>query len=165
MTALAWGCDPYFLDRSVGDAALVAGAGTVGLDLLPVAGSLGTSLWEWAEFWRTLSQSRARLRPVTLSNLLTAAGTTVSSPRGQARALHDPRRTIRATVGETETGAWVAGITSVAVGKRWTFALFLREGSARHATARCAHLLQETLRTFRQSTRERGGEPWLDLRE
>lgn len=161
LNAFAWGCDTYFRDRSIPDATLATRSGPIGLQVRTEDGVLGASLLEWAEFWRELGRSRLRLRPATISHALAAAGTCVSSPRGLARALHDPRGVVRAAVGETPRGAWVTGTAVVPGGRRWAFAFFLRDGSASLATARCAHLLQETVRTARQSTRERGGEPWM----
>ena len=49
--------------------------------------------------------------------------------------------------------------------EHWAFAFFLRDGTVSLATARCAHLLQETIRRVRGSTSERGGTPWSGVRD
>lgn len=152
VNALAWGCETYA--RELPEGSLSGAARSVGLD------AEGVPLRTWTRFWRRADRAELRVRTSTLSNLLAAAATAVSSPRGVARALHDPRRASRAIVGEWPEGAWVAGVTSLVGGRRWAFALLMREGTANLATARCAHLLDETKRTFRAATRERGGEPW-----
>ena len=66
-------------------------------------------------------------------------------------------------MGEAERGSWVTGVTTLPGGRRWAFALFVPGGAANLATTRCAHLLDETKRTFRATTRERGGDPWSEF--
>ena len=92
-----------------------------------------------------------------------AAATAVSSPRGTLRALHEPRWSVHAISGEAAGGAWVSGTAVLPGGRKWAFALFLRSGSESLAATRCAHLLDETRRAFRESSRARGGEPWSDM--
>ncbi|MBZ0269534.1 hypothetical protein K8I85_15375, partial [bacterium] len=69
----------------------------------------------------------------------------------------------RAISGEAAGGAWVTGTSTLPGGRRWAFALFVRSGSESLAATRCAHLLDETRRTFRGSSRARGGEPWSEV--
>ena len=84
----------------------------------------------------------------------------MTSPRGVARSLDRPRLGARAQAGAAAEGAWVAGIWRASTERRWAFALYVRGGTTALATARCAHLLTETQRVVRNSSYERGGEPW-----
>jgi hypothetical protein len=155
--ALAWGCSTYFAHLDVDDRSVARTAAAVGLD----AG--GTTLRAWARFWRRAERSELHVRARTLTQLMAAAALSVSSPRGIARTLYDPRNATRAIVGRTDSGAWVTGVQSVPGGRRWAFALFLPGGTPSLAVTRAAHLLDETLRTYRESTRARGGLPWREL--
>jgi hypothetical protein len=159
VNALAWGCDTYAASLPPVTEQVRRVARSMGLDVD------SSTLEDWTGFWRRADRARLPLRAETTAHLLATATTTISSPRGVARPLHDPRRVGRAFVGEAAEGSWVTGVTTLPGGRRWAFALFVPGGTARLAVARCAHLLAETKRTFRAATRERGGKPWSDLEE
>ncbi|MEZ5063720.1 MAG: hypothetical protein R3B81_03245 [bacterium] len=159
--ALGWSCDSYFHDLE---------------DRVPTRAIIERAVnWGWSDatesppaarveqvtaLWRALARASLRVKPRTITEVLGGAGTAVKSPRGVARALGSPHRGARALAANAGDGAWVAGVTQIAEGRRWAFALFLRSGNANLAAARCAHLLDETERAFRTSSRERGGEAW-----
>ncbi len=157
VNALAWGCTTYADRIPSADPAIASAARAVGLN------ADGISLRAWTRFWRRADRAQLKVRTRTLTNLLAVAGTTVSSPRGLARALHDGRSSTRAFVGESADGAWVAGVTTLPGGRRWAFALFLRGATPSLAGARCAEMIQVTKRAFRRSTKERGGGPWREI--
>lgn len=159
VNALAWGCDTYFAHLDVDRAAVDRAAAGVGL------AAAGPTLRAWTRFWRRSERSELHLRSETLSQLLAAAALSVSSPRGLARSLYDSRHGARAIVGSSEAGSWVAGVATVAGGRRWAFALFLPGGNTNLAVTRCAHLLEETRRTYRRSTSVRGGDPWREIED
>jgi len=157
LNGLAWGCDTYARSLPGDDGDVAREASETGLD------ASGTTLRAWTRFWRRAERLELRVRGGTLSNLVGAATTAVASPRGTLRALHESRWNTRAISGETAGGAWVAGISTLPGGRRWAFALFVRSGSESLAASRCANLLEETRRTFRGSSRARGGEPWSEV--
>lgn len=153
---LAWGCDTYARALPRGEWETAHAASEAGLD------AAGVTLRAWTRFWRRADRAELRVRGTTLTNLTGAAAAAVSSPRGTLRALYEPRWSVHAMSGETGGGAWVCGSASLPGGRKWAFALFLRSGSESLAATRCAHLLDETRRTFRESSRARGGEPWSE---
>ncbi|MGH2569724.1 MAG: hypothetical protein ACRDGR_00770, partial [bacterium] len=104
-------------------------------------------------------------RALTAPTLLAAAGTAVTSPRGSAHSLYDPAASARAFTGAGGSGAWVTGTFRADERHSWIFALFVRGGTAPLATVRARALLEETLRVYRTSTAERGGEPLPPLDE
>lgn len=158
VTGLAWECDTWFATLDVDSARVRDTVSALGL--VTDDGREAATLRQWTDFWRTLTGGGSGLRATTISSLQAAAGTAVTSPRGTARTLNDPRFAIRAIPGTGDDGAWVAGVAWVPGGRRWAFALHLRDGGLALATARANHLLDETLRAYRHSARERGGEPW-----
>jgi len=162
VSAAAWSCDTFFLelrDRLSPDSlrgwSIRAGF-TPGAD----GSDAGATVEQMAGFWRSLGRGRLSITESTLSELLAAAGVSVTSPRGVARSLDRPRLGARAQAGAAAEGAWVAGIWRASTERRWAFALYVRGGTTALATARCAHLLTETQRVVRNSSYERGGEPW-----
>jgi len=162
VSALAWSCETFFVELQrrlapevVGDWTIRSGFPAGEHDEEPEA-----TVEQMTEFWRAAGRARLPIRESTLSELLAAAGISVRSPRGVARALDRPRHGARAIAGAAGTGAWVAGIWRASEERRWAFALYLRDGTTALATARCAHLLDETERVVRSSSRERGGDPW-----
>lgn len=157
--ALAVGCDSWFADaarrvaaREVADRAVRAGFSRAAEE----EGGWACTTREWTSFWRKLGADRLGLRATTTATLLSAAGLCVSSPRGLARPLHDPDRRIRAVAGASGAGAWVTGTLRKGPEARWTFALFVPEGTVPLAVARAASLLDETLRRRERATAERG---------
>ncbi len=155
VTALAWECDTALADLPEGNV-VAAQAEALGLR----SGDDACSPAEWAAFWTSLGRGGSGLAPGTISYFQAAAGIAVTSPRGTVRSLHDPRLSVRAVAGENDGGAWVSGLAWVPGGRRWAFALHVPEATLALATARADHLLDETVRAYRLSTRERGGEPW-----
>jgi len=168
--ALAFSCDTWIRHarEAVPPADIVRHAKRLGFTP-PAADSLVPdrerpgSAWlvtarEWTDFWRGVQQGRPALGTSTTSTLLTAAGLAVSSPRGVARALHDPANRVRVLVGGDEEGCWVTGTFRRRGPLRWVFALYVRGGSPALATARAGFLLDETVRAYEHSTSERGGE-------
>jgi hypothetical protein len=158
--ALAWGCDTWWgvNGRRVPAAARGLHARAVGLVDADAGPADASSVADWVSFWRRLLHEDLHLAPNTSTQLLAAAGMSVSSPRGAARALHDPRRRTRAFVGGGPDGAWVVGSREV-LGRVWVFALYLPGGSPALATSRADALLEETRRIARRSTALRGGVP------
>ncbi|MFN8177177.1 MAG: hypothetical protein U0167_04585 [bacterium] len=156
--ALAWGCDTWWGAQGsrVPRASFVRHARAIGF--APTDSANASSLAAWVSFWRRLLHEDLHLAPNTSTQLLAAAGMSVSSPRGAARALDDPRRRTRAFVGGGPEGAWVVGSREV-LGRVWVFALFLPGGSPALAVARTDALLEETRDIARRSTAQRGGMP------
>jgi hypothetical protein len=176
LDAFALGCDAYFrvARARVGGAAIAKHADRVGFGgSRPSARAIDDAIdfpgpgWsvtarQWVGFWRRLAAGNVGERITTSSTLLAAAGISVSSPRGAARSLSNPRRRVRALAGGGPDGAWVTGVAQSYGAREWAFALFLPDGGAPLASARADHLLRETLRVFGSSTFDRGGEPLPD---
>ena len=172
VTALAISCDSWFVhNRShVSGEALRRHAERLGFGTgLPSAAALETdadfpppdwrvSARQWVDFWRALPTGKSTKRVTTASTLLAAGAAAVSSPRGVARTLADPTRLVRASVGETPAGAWVAGTRAVRGEHPWAFALWVRGASANLAVTRADHLLRETIRVWKSSTQRRAAE-------
>jgi hypothetical protein len=157
LEGLAWGCDTWFAaaQAAVSSEAWRSRARSLGLS---ADGDAVAGVQECASFWRRLERDELGLRPGTTTALLGAAGTAVSSPRGIARALHDPRHRTRAIAVAAGESAWVLGSREI-LGRPWVFALHLPRGTPPLAAARAAQLLEETRRIARRSTSERGGSP------
>ena len=172
--ALAYSCDTYFREAvsRVPATSLTREARRAGFERRPRTPTGGDEFdpdWdatarEWVEFWSRLTRGDFAGRSSATSTLLAAATLAVSSPRGTARALYDPRHRAGAITGSTSEGVWVTGSYS-AHGFSWVFALFVREGTDTLGAARAARLLEETLRVFQSSTYERGGFPLPPLDE
>ncbi len=165
VTALAWECDTFFADIPRDEKTLREIAESIQLDLADEDGPPAATLREWTQLWRRFGLRRTGLRHQTVSQLMAAAGASVTSPRGVTRTLHDPARSVRAILGGDDGGAWVAGLASLQRKRRWAFALYVPGASPALATARCGHLLDETIRAYRLSTFERGGDPWTGGRD
>lgn len=168
---LAFSCDAWFrrARELVPPEAVVRQGKRIGFRP-PAAESLGPdrerpgSAWrvtarEWTDFWRGAQRGALGLRTAAASTVMVAGGLSVASPRGVARALHDPAHRVRVIVGGDEEGNWVTGTLQRRGPIRWVFALYVRGGSPALATARAALLLEETLDAYEQATSERGGEP------
>jgi len=173
LESLALGCDTYFREARavVSGAAIAAHAdragfggshpGAAAIDRAHDFPGPGWSVTarQWTGFWRRLTKGHMGERFDTPITLLATAGIAVSSPRGMAQSLADPRRRVRALAGQGPDGSWATGLIEVWGDREWAFALFLPGGTAPLAAQRADHLLHETLRVFRKSTFERGGEP------
>lgn len=157
--AIAWGCDAWYGAHrdDVSDDARERHARAAGL-VAAGAETGRSSVAEWVAFVRRLTRDDLGLATETSTRLLAAAGTAVSSPRGSARILHDPRRRTRALAAGGPEGAWAIGSRQV-LGREWIFALFVPDGTPALAASRAAQLLEETRRIARRSTAERGGMP------
>ncbi len=158
MEGLAFGCDRWAADAQarVGAAALRARAVSLGLG--DVAPGAGASPHAWAEVWRALTSDRLGLRTATTTAILASAGLAVTSPRGAARTLHDPRRRTRALVFAGTGGCWVLGSRTV-LSREWVFALHMPGAVPALAAARAARLVEDTRDVARRSSAERGGRP------
>ncbi len=169
VSAFAYSCDTWFRQArgEVDAAALRAHAGRAGFEVgLPPEGSFVDSAgfpppdWtvtarQWVDFWTSFPRGRMTRRTAATSTLLAATATTVSSPRGVGRALADPSRLVRAVIGETEDGAWVVGTRRVRGTPAWSYALYMHGGTGPLAASRADHLLRETIRAWRHSTKRR----------
>jgi hypothetical protein len=159
LAALATGCDTWFLraaDR-VPAAAVAERAIALGFARAPAAeGGWAATAGDWTDFWRGLATGRTDVGPAEAATLLAAAGLCVSSPRGLARPLHDPRHGVRAVAGSAPGGAWVTGLVRRADDVDWAFALWVPDGSVPLAVARTSSLLEETLRRRENAAAERG---------
>lgn len=169
LDALAVSCDPWFreVESRLARDALEERARALGFaarsDASPAA-------WEvtaraWVALWSKLVEGALGERALSTPTLLAAAGTAVTSPRGSAHSLYDPTASARAFAGAGGSGAWVSGTFRADERHSWIFALFVRGGTVPLATARARALLDETLRVYRASTAERGGEPLPPLEE
>jgi hypothetical protein len=157
--ALAWGCDTWWQRYGSRIPATAAASHARAAGLLPEGTDAeASSLAACVAFFRHLLRDDSHWKANTSTRLLAAAGMAVSSPRGAARALHDPRRRTRALTGSDEHGAWVVGSREV-LGRTWIFSLYLPGGSTALATSRAAQLLEETRRIARASSEQRGGMP------
>lgn len=157
--AVAVGCDRWFADAAarVPEEDVVERAVAAGFSRAPdTPGGWSATAREWTDFWRAMSAGRLKLRATTTATLLSAAGLTVSSPRGLGRPLHDPRRQIRAIVGASDQGAWVTGTVRKGQDVAWAFALFVPRATVPLAVARASSLLDETLRFRDHAVSERG---------
>jgi len=163
LDALAVSCDTWFrrVEPRVPRAALAEAARKLGFDARadePPA-AWGVTARAWVALWERLGTGSLGRRALTAPTLLAASGLAVTSPRGAAHALSDPRTEVRALGGASPSGAWIAGTFRADDRHSWIFALYVRGGTAPLAAARAAGLLDETLRVYRRSTAERGGVP------
>ncbi len=161
MEGLAFDCDAWAADARdrVGAAALRARAAALGLT--DRGGETAAAPHAWADVWRALSSDDLGLRTSTTTTLLGAAGMAVTSPRGSARTLHDPRRRTRAFVFAGAHGSWVLGSRTV-LSREWVFALHMPEAAPALAAARAARLVDGTRDVARRSSAQRGGRPIPD---
>ncbi len=157
LDGLAWGCDTWYAAAFPEPDPVTFDRVATALGLR-VAGASDERVTAEAcvAFWRTLASLSLDLRADTSTQLLAVAGASVSSPRGTARLLHDPRRRTRAFVCGGAEGAWAIGGRSV-LGREWAFAVYLPGGTPALAASRAARLLEDTRRVARRSTLERGG--------
>jgi len=156
--AIAVGCDAWFHRESaepspdeVAERAVALGFSRADRE----AGGWAATAREWTEFWRSVRSGRNDLAPAATAAVLTAGALSVSSPRGVARPLHDPRRRVQAVAGAADAGAWVTGL--VRRGHlEWAFALWVPDGTVPLAVTRAASLLDETIRRREEAAAERG---------
>jgi hypothetical protein len=169
LDALAVSCDSWFREAEsrVPREALSERARALGFDTRSGGPptTWGVTARAWINLWSRLADGSLGERALSAPTLLAAAGTAVTSPKGSAHSLYDPTATTRAFAGAGPAGAWVAGTFRADERHSWIFALFVRGGTAPLATARARALLEETLRVYRTSTAERGGEPLPPLDE
>jgi hypothetical protein len=159
LEALATGCDTWFLRAAerVAAAAVADRAIALGFTRAPAAeGGWAASVRDWTDFWRAIASGRSEVEPAGAATLLAAAGLGVSSPRGLARPLHDPRLRVRAVAGSAPGGAWVTGLLRRGDDVDWAFALWVPDGTVPLAVTRASSLLEETLRRRENAAAERG---------
>lgn len=161
MEALAFDCDAWAADARERVPAGRVHARAAAHGLLDAEGARRADPEAWTGFWRALTSDRLGLGTAATTTILGAAGMSVTSPRGGARSLHDPRRRTRAFVFAGGDGSWVLGSRTV-LGREWVFALHMAGASPALAAARTSRLIEDTRDVARRSSAERGGAPVPD---
>lgn len=161
MEGLAFDCDAWAADARDRVGAAVLRARGAALGLADRGAGIAAAPHAWADVWRALSSDDLGLRTSTTTTLLGAAGMAVTSPRGSARTLHDPRRRTRAFVFAGAHGSWVLGSRTV-LSREWVFALHMPGAAPALAAARAARLVDDTRDVARRSSAQRGGQPIPD---